>query len=143
MEKRTEYCKGLIPVGAYETNLNFGEEKGLEIELFNADNHIVFDFGNVFSFRILEEGYVQSEVYSGAEINKYKNDKFSNIIYRLEGGEYASYIKKIADGYLDDIELFHFVIITQNYNIDIVSCSTPKCLVNGNKVDGEQWLEGE
>ena len=121
MEKWKEYFKGKIPKAMYETNIKFGEKTGLIIELLNDDVIITIEFGNIISFRVLEEGYVQTDIYCKEEIEKYKQSNFENIIYIVEEGKYANEIKKITDGYMDIIDYYHFIIITQNYNIDIIT----------------------
>ena len=64
---------------------------------------------------------VLSYYYCDEEVQKYKYDNFANVIYRVEGGKYAEEIKEIADGYMDAIDYYHFIIITQNYNIDVIT----------------------
>ena len=124
MEKWNEYVE--IPKGVYETKLQFGEEKGLIIEFVDLEKKIRFDFGNVISFRMIDEGYVQKDIYNEREIKKYKKNNFANIVYQVDYGTYAAELKSIADGYLDVEEFFHFVIITQNYNIDIITLYEPE-----------------
>lgn len=121
MEKWVEYFKGKIPRAIYEINIKFGEANGLILELLNKGDIITIEFGNIISFRVLEEGYVQADIYSNDEVNKYKASGFSNVIYCVEDGKYANDIKEIADGYLDIMDYYHFIIITQNYNIDIIT----------------------
>ena len=125
MEIWQEYFKGRIPKAKYETNIRFGEKNGLIIELLN-DETIIIDFGNIISFRVLEEGIVQTDIYRRDELDKYKDDGFSNVIYRVEEGTFAKDIEKIADGYMDFMEYYHFIIITQNYNIDIITEFLPE-----------------
>lgn len=126
MEKWEEYFKGTVPRAMYETNIKFGEKKGLILELLNKDDTITIEFGNIISFRVLEEGYVQTDIYCKEEVDKYKHSNFANVIYRVEGGKYAKDIKEIADGYMDIIDYYHFIIITQNYNIDIITEFLPE-----------------
>lgn len=126
MEKWEEYFKGTIPKAIYETNIRFGEKNGMILELLNDDDIITIEFGNIISFRVLEEGYVQTDVYCKKEIEKYKRGNFENVIYKVEGGKYAKDIMEIADGYLDIIDYYHFIIITQNYNIDVITAYLPE-----------------
>ena len=65
------------------------------------------------------EGIVQTDIYSENEVQKYKKEKFKNMIYEVVGGQFKDEIKSIADGYLD-------VIVTMNYNIDIISEEEPE-----------------
>jgi len=131
MEKWCEYCKGVIPKGIYTTNITFGEEKGLIIQLISKKDNIIVDFGCVISYRVIEEGYMQTGVYDYNEIVKFKKGGFSNVIYMVENGEYDSDIRRIAGGYMDVSDHYHFVIITQNYCIDIITAFLPDIFVNG------------
>ena len=126
MEKWEEYFKGIIPKATYETSISFGEKNGLILNLINKNDVITIEFGSVISFRVLDEGYVQTDIYSLTEVEKYKRDKFANVIYKVNGGKYAKDVKKIADGYLDNSDYNHFIVITQNYNIDIITDFLPE-----------------
>ena len=96
----------------------------MRIELFNNKQRVILDFGNIISLRVIDEGYVQKDIYNYAEIKQYKQEKFANVLYRVEGGEYLSEIREISGGYAEAMGSLHFVIITQNYNM----IRTPKVL---------------
>ena len=55
------------------------------------------------------------------KIRKYKDNDFQNIIYEVQDGEFSEQINQISDGYGEALNLKHYVVITQNYNIDIVT----------------------
>lgn len=86
-----EIFKDIIPKDNYQTQLINGEEKGLIVELIGNVHKVIINFGLVRALRMLEEGIVQKGVYSDDEISKYKAEEK------------------------------HYVIITQNYNIDIMT----------------------
>ena len=48
------------------------------------------------------------------------------MIYEVVGGQFKDEIKSIADGYLDVMDVKHYVIVTMNYNIDIISEEEPE-----------------
>lgn len=121
MEKWKEVFAGIIPEGNYETQITNGEDKGLVLELKSDNNHVVLNFGMVQAVRMLDEGVVQKELYSDCEIEKFKRNGFRNVIYEVTGGEFAKQIQSIADGYWETLDAKHYVIITQNFNIDIIT----------------------
>lgn len=121
MEKWRERYAGIIPQGNYQTQLTNGENKGLILELKSDSAYITLNFGVVQAVRILDEGIVQKELYSEKEIEKFKKDGFKNVIYEVTDGEFAEQIQNIADGYWESLDAKHYVIITQNYNIDIIT----------------------
>lgn len=121
MEKWKEVFVGVIPQGNYQTQITNGEHKGLIIELRSNNDNIVINWGRVQAVRMLDEGIVQKELYSDSEIRNFKKDGFKNVIYEVVEGEFSKQIENIADGYWETLDAKHYVIITQNYNIDIIT----------------------
>ena len=121
MEKWKEVFIGEIPKAIYQMQLINGEKQGLTIELSNNYICVTISFGIVHAVRMLDEGIVQNHLYSDKEIKKYKDNDFQNIIYEVQDGEFEKQISQISDGYGEVLQLKHYVIITQNYNIDIMS----------------------
>ena len=98
-------------------------ERGYQIVKYNAFS---VKFGEVKAVRMIDEGIVQTDIYSENEVQKYKKEKFKNMIYEVVGGQFKDEIKSIADGYLDVMDVKHYVIVTMNYNIDIISEGEPE-----------------
>lgn len=121
MERWKEIFVGKIPKGIYNLQLINGEKQGLLIELSNDYVNVNIEFGIVEAVRMLDEGIVQNNLYSDTEIQKYKNDNFKNVIYEVQNGNFGEQINEISGGYGKVLDLKHYVIITQNYNIDIVT----------------------
>ena len=126
MEKWKEIFPGIIPNDEYTVRMINGEETGLIIELKSINNLVVIKFGNVSAVRILDEGIVQEDVYDDEAIDDLKKNKFDNVIYEMIGGKFENYINKISGGYSEILDLKHYVIITLNYNIDIISQWKPE-----------------
>ena len=125
MEKWKEVFVGRIPKAVYQVQLINGEKQGLIIKLSSSQNCVMIDFGMIRAVRMLDEGIVQSNLYSENEIQKYKDNGFQNIIYEIQDGEFSEQINRISDGYGAALNLKHYVIITQNYNIDIITEGKP------------------
>lgn len=121
MERWKEAFVGTIPKEVYQMQLINGEKQGLTIELSNSHICVMINFGMVQAVRMLDEGIVQSNLYSGNEIQKYKDNDFQNIIYEVLDGKFAEQINQISDGYGEVLNLKHYVVITQNYNVDIIT----------------------
>ena len=98
------------------------------IEL-EGDKKIIIDFGCARAMRMLDEGIVQNGVYSDDELKKYKGNKFENVIYKVEDGEFNHQVSKMSYGFTDMIDVKHYVLITQNFNIDIITDWEPKLKV--------------
>ena len=121
MEKWQEAFIGKIPKELYQMQLINGEKQGLTIELSSNRTCVVIKFGIVQAVRMLDEGFVQSNLYCDNEIKKYKDDNFQNIIYEVQEGEFGKQINQISDGYGEYLNLRHYVVITPNYNVDIIT----------------------
>ena len=121
MENWNVVFDGIIPQDNYQTQIINGEAKGLIIELKSNNHHVIMNFGVVQAIRMLDEGIVQNELYSYNEVEKFKKDGFKNVIYEVTGGEFAKQIQNISDGYWESLDAKHYVVITQNYNIDIIT----------------------
>lgn len=121
MERWKEIFIGKIPKAVYQMQLTHGEKQGLTIELSNGHTCVMIKFGVVQAVRMLDEGIVQSGLYCDSEIKKYKETGFQNVIYEVQDGEFAKYIKQISDGYGEVLNLMQYVVITSNYNVDIVT----------------------
>lgn len=121
MEKWKEVFVGNIPPGNYQTQITYGEDKGLVVELRSNNNNIVLNFGIVQAVRMLDEGIVQKEIYSENEVEQFKKNGFKNIIYEVVDGEFSKQIEIVADSYWETLDTKHYIIITQNYNIDIIT----------------------
>ena len=126
MEKWKEAFAGIVPQGNYQTEITNGEDKGLVIELRSNNNKIVLNFGIVHAVRMLDEGIVQKGLYSDSEIERFKKKGFKNVIYEVVDGEFSKQVENIADGYWETLDAKHYIIITQNFNIDIITECEPE-----------------
>ena len=83
MEKWKEVFVGTIPKAVYQVQLINGEKQGLIIKLLSSRTCVMINFGMIRAVRMLDEGIVQSNLYSENEIQKYKDNDFQNIIYEV------------------------------------------------------------
>lgn len=121
MENWHEIFTGKIPKENYQMQLINGEKHGLIIELSSNRICVVIKFGIVYAVRMLDEGIVQNSVYCDDEIKKYKDNNFQNVIYEVQEGEFGKQINQISGGYGESLSLRHYVVITSNYNVDVIT----------------------
>lgn len=121
MENWQEVFIGKIPKERYQMQLINGEKQGLTIELSSNHTYVVIKFGIVQAVRMLDEGIVQNNLYYDNEIKKFKDNNFQNVIYEVQEGEFGKQIDQISDGYGEYLNLRHYVVITSNYNVDIIT----------------------
>lgn len=121
MERWKEIFVDKIPKGIYQIQMQNGESRGLIITLSNDYVRVIIRFGLVQAVRMLDEGIVQNNLYSDIEIEKYKKDNFKNVIYEVQNGNFMEQINEISAGYGEILNLKHYILVTQNYNVDIVT----------------------
>lgn len=121
MEQWEEIYKNAIPAGKYQTLVKNGEEAGLLIKLEDNEYIVNIDFGIVSALRMLDEGILLEGIFDENEISRYKKNNFSNIIYKIQEGEFSKFIKKSSNELYDYLDLKHYVIITMNYVIEVIS----------------------
>lgn len=126
MEQWEEVFKGMIPRGKYQVLLENGEENGLLVRLESKNNSVYINFGAVSAFRMLDEGIVLDNLFEESQIQKYKREDFANVIYKLENGEFGKFVKTIGGDLCEYLGLKHFVIITMNYIIEIITRWEPQ-----------------
>lgn len=127
MEKWIEVYEGVIPTGEYLAEIITGDENGVMICLESKDNLIKIDFGTLSAIRILDEGVVLQELYNELEFIKFQKHKFANTIYKIEGGDFGKFIKECSgETYYDLTNFEHYLIITLNYFIEVVSQWEPE-----------------
>lgn len=98
-----------------------GEDNGLEIKLSNSEKIINILLGNVQAIRFLDEGLVQNLLYDNVYIGDKEVISFENIMYEIIDGEFYNFVDKISYGMAKELKMKHYIIITQNYNIEILT----------------------
>lgn len=121
MEQWEEIYKNTIPAGKYQTLVKNGEETGLIIKLENNECIVNIIFGIVSAFRMLDEGILLAGIFDENEISKYKRTNFSNSIYKIQNGEFGNFIKQTSNELYDYLDLKHYIIVTMNYVIEVIS----------------------
>ena len=111
----------IIPKENYQTQLSNGRFQGLILKLRGRFHCVVLKCGIVQAIRILDEGIVQNDLYSCSSLSNLKSEGFKDIIYEVIDGEFGKQIQNISCGYYDALEERHYVIITNDYNIDVVT----------------------
>ena len=119
----------IIPKDNYQTQLSNGRFQGLILELNGRFHCVVLKFGIVQAIRILDEGIVQNDLYSCSSLSNLKSEGFKDIIYEVIDGEFGKQIQNISCGYYDALEERHYVIITNDYNIDVVTEWQPEITI--------------
>lgn len=114
----------------YEIDLSVGEKNGTVIKLIGKDTVITLNFGNVRAIRLLDEGLVQKYLYENVYINGEKGDSFDHLFYKAENSEFFDFVNKVSCNMAKMLEVKHYIILTMNYNIEILTEFEPDIQVN-------------
>ena len=125
MEKWKKIFPDLIPQDNYEVLLRNGEENGLVITLSSKKNTVELNFGMVSAIRMIDEGIILNDYFDEKVSSEHEKEKFSNIIYEVFNGEFDDFIKKTGGELYDYCKLRHFVIISLNFVIEIITAYEP------------------
>lgn len=101
--------------------LQNGEEKGLVIKLVSTNHNVILNFGAVSAFRMLDEGIALNGLFADEQIEKLRISGFSNVIYQMVEGDFDKFIQQIGDGLYEYLNLKHYVIISENYIVEIIT----------------------
>lgn len=123
LERWYEYDDSNIPIDTYEVSEIVQNSEGTIIKLVGKENNIDVIFGFVDSLRITDEGRRIRTYNEVAGIQKYRENFVGNPIYKVEQSKYVEWIEKESAGFCGDVE--HYVIITENDLIDIISTFPP------------------
>ena len=121
MEKWKEINQDIIPKGEYITDLRYGEDHGLIVTLVNHQFSITLDFGVVVSIQSIDEGVMITPPYADEPFSLYWNKHFDTILYQIENSSYHEYIHQITKTLYKKKELRHYLLVTLNYFINIIS----------------------
>ncbi|MCI8508759.1 MAG: hypothetical protein HFJ06_09390 [Lachnospiraceae bacterium] len=109
--------------------LENGEEKGLSVKLLSDNHEVHILFGSVEAVRMLDEGILLGELFSDTAIIEYKKQNFSNVIYQIEEGQFGELIKQSAGTLSGILDFKHYIIVTLNYVIEVVTEWQPEIVV--------------
>lgn len=121
IETWQEVFENKIPKSQYKMELQNGEEKGLVIKLISTRNNVLLNFGAVSAFRMLDEGIALNGLFDDEQINKFRDTGFANVIYQIEEGDFDHFIQQIGGGLYEYLNLKHYVIISENYIVEIIT----------------------
>lgn len=121
IETWQEVFENKIPKSQYKMELQNGEEKGLVIKLISTRNNVLLNFGAVSAIRMLDEGIALNGLFDDEQINKFRDTGFANVIYQIAEGDFDHFIQQIGGGLYEYLNLKHYVIISENYIVEIIT----------------------
>lgn len=121
IETWREVFENKIPKSQYKIELQNGEEKGLVIKLISTRNNVLLNFGAVSAFRMLDEGIALNGLFDDEQIKKFRYTGFTNVIYQIVEGNFDHFIQQIGGGLYEYLNLKHYVIISENYIVEIIT----------------------
>lgn len=122
-----------IPKEKYEMLLQNGEKEGLIITLMSAECKVTINFGAVSAIRMLDEGIVLNDLFNDESIRVFRNNEFDNTIYQIINGEFHGFVKRIGGELIDCFDFKHYVIISLNFIVEIITEWEPTIVIAKNK----------
>ncbi len=130
IESWQKVFEGKIPKEKYEMLLQNGETKGLVINLKSPNHSITINFGIVSAIRILDEGIALNNLFDTEQIEMFRRHKFDNTIYQILDGEFDGFVRKIGGELCDHLNFKHYVIVSLNFIVEIITEWEPNIEVN-------------
>ena len=143
MENWKIYREDEIPKDVYIGDISYAEDNNPVIKLENWHNgriinYIKLEFKNMYSVRVFEEGMALNKIFE--DIMKFKPDRRKNVIYEVEGGDYAKEVRKIVGRKLIGTKIYQYVIMTENFFFEIVTASEPVITMMEEKAEKEAYF---
>lgn len=132
MEKWAEVFAGQIPKGNYEMLLQNGEKEGLKITLSSPAHKVILAFGAVSAVSMLDEGIALNDLFDNEQIETFRGREFDNTIYQMTDGELDRFVQKAAGELYNHLDLKHYVIISMNYIVEVITQWGPDIYVSNN-----------
>lgn len=129
MEKWVEVFAGQIPKDKYEMLLQNSEKEGLKITLTSSAHKVILAFGAVSAVRILDEGIALDDLFDEERIKALRDREFDDIIYQMTDGEFDDFVKKAAGELYDCFRFKHYVIVSLNYIVEVITQWAPDIIV--------------
>lgn len=126
MEEWKIVYKEIIPKDDYQVWVQNSDEFGLTVKLGSKKYDINIFFGGGASIRMLEESMIPPSLFSSKEINIHTQNNFSNTIYEITDGDLDTLTREALIDLYDILDIKHYVLITMNYVIEIITEHEPK-----------------
>lgn len=126
MEEWKIVYKNIIPKDDYQVWIQNSEEFGLIVKLGSKKYDINIFFGGGASIRMLEESMIPPNLFSSKEINIHKQGNFPNTIYEITKGSFSTLVRDSLVDLYDILDIKHYVLITMNYVIEIITEYEPE-----------------
>jgi hypothetical protein len=126
MEEWKIVYKNIIPKDDYQVWIQNSEEFGLIVKLGSEKYDINIFFGGGASIRMLEESMIPPNLFSLKEINIHKQGNFPNTIYEITKGSFGTLVREALVDLYDILDIKHYILITMNYVIEIITEYEPE-----------------
>lgn len=122
------YATEKIPIGKYEVIEIIQNSNGTEIDMESEEHKMIIKFEFADALRVSDEGRRIRTYNKIIEIQNYRKDFNGVPLYEAFNSEFYNWAKKESAGYYTDFR--HYVIITMNDIVDIISSCSPEIIVS-------------
>lgn len=128
-EKWKEESRGQIPPARYKLHSIDNSVPGPVILLTdekNPDESLVrISFSEMIALRLFSKEAVPDGLFSEEELEKHRKNRFSNVLYEIEEGQFGRLVREKERGNVRYRSLKQYLIITENQIIEILAKETP------------------
>lgn len=110
-----------IPADVYSRSLIDSSGQEVRVELTGKQHTVCLRFGAVRSLRMIGKGMETSGLYSEAEIARYRENGFRNVIYQKKYGGHDSFTVENAE----PLPWKHYLLVIQDYSLEILADEEP------------------
>lgn len=118
-------CRGKVPADSYQAVTASQEGSVLTIILTGGKHTVQMEFKQVCGVRSLDKNVIPDGIYSEQELDRLRLDKYSNVVYQIENGEFLSFALNGARGKVRSMYTKHFIVILENYVMEILADYEP------------------
>lgn len=126
-----EVYKDKIPNGIYHTISISNHELGIIISLSSSTHCVQMSFDKVVAMRMFEKRVIPDNLFADDELKKLSKDKFKNVIYQINNGEFSTFLKDNENqrGKVLNMNSNHYIIISEYYTVEVLSETEPNIII--------------
>lgn len=138
MEQWQQYLSDKIKNDDYEVYEISRNEFGTSIKLVGLINELHLHFDFVDSLRFTDEGRRLATYNDVEQLQIYRKTFKGNPIFLVKNSNYIDWLNTESAGFIGAVD--HFVIVTRNDIIDIISNESPRieCFLLKEEIDGSK-----
>lgn len=128
----SEVKKGQIPAGSYHIAAVADQGAGISITLTGRSCRAQLYFPETLAVRMLDKQVIPDDLYSSADLQKYRQNQFQNVIYEIEHGEFSRFFNENPNvrSKVRILPAKHYLIMGDDRVMEILSAAEPDIAIH-------------